>query len=380
MNLHEYQSKNIFAKYGIPIPRGRVAANASEVQQIAEELGSRVVVKSQVLTGGRGKAGGIRLAKSADEAAEMAAHILGMQIKGLQVRRVLIDEAVSIEKEIYLGITNDRAMRRPVMMASSEGGMDIEEVARRSPQKIIKVHIDPLLGLRDYQSRDISHAIDLPREYWRSFKEIARNLWRVYQENDATLVEINPLVITKDRALLALDGKMVIDDNALFRHADLAELRDFDVEAPAEVEARKYGLSYIKLDGEIGCMVNGAGLAMATMDIIKLCGGHPANFLDVGGGASAEKVAAAFRIILSDPHVRAILINIFGGITRGDEVARGILAAIEECNVDVPMVVRLVGTHAEEGLKILSAAKMTTAESLLDAAQKAVSAAKAAQP
>ncbi len=374
MNLHEYQSKNLFSMYGIPIPRGRVTNNAGEAQKIAAELGGKVVVKSQVLVGGRGKAGGIRLAKSAEEAADHTTRILAMQIKGLPVRRVLIDEAVSIEKEIYLGITNDRAMRKPVMMASSEGGMDIEEVARRSPQKIVKVHIDPLLGLRDYQSRDISHSIDLPREYWRGFMEIARNLWRVYQEKDATLVEINPLVITKNHTLLALDGKMVIDDNALFRHADLAELRDFDIEAPAEVEARKHGISYIKLDGEIGCMVNGAGLAMATMDIIKLCGGNPANFLDVGGGASAEKVAAAFRIILSDPNVKAILINIFGGITRGDEVARGILAAIEECRIQIPMVVRLVGTHAEEGLKILSAAKMTTAESLIDAAQKAVSA------
>lgn len=378
MNLHEYQSKSIFSQYGIPIPRGRVAVNAVEAQTIAEEIGGRVVVKSQVLAGGRGKAGGIRLANTAKEAAELASQILGMQIKGLPVRKVLIDEAVNIEKEIYLGITNDRTVRKPVIMASAEGGMDIEEVARRTPSKIIKVHIDPLLGLRDYQSRDIAFGIDLPREYWRAFMEIARQLWTVYQESDAMLVEINPLVITQDHTLLALDGKMAIDDSALFRQAKIAAMRDFDVEAPAEIEARKFGLSYIKLDGEIGCMVNGAGLAMAIMDIIKLCGGNPANFLDVGGGASAEKVAAAFRIILSDPNVKAILINIFGGITRGDEVARGILAAIEECKPTTPMVVRLVGTNADEGLKILGAANMNTAESLLEAAQKAVTLSKAA--
>jgi len=378
MNLHEYQSKSIFSQYGIPIPRGRVAVNAVEAQTIAEEIGGRVVVKSQVLAGGRGKAGGIRLANTAKEAAELASQILGMQIKGLPVRKVLIDEAVNIEKEIYLGITNDRTVRKPVIMASAEGGMDIEEVARRTPSKIIKVHIDPLLGLRDYQSRDIAFGIDLPREYWRAFMEIARQLWTVYQESDAMLVEINPLVITQDHTLLALDGKMAIDDSALFRQAKIAAMRDFDVEAPAEIEARKFGLSYIKLDGEIGCMVNGAGLAMAIMDIIKLCGGNPANFLDVGGGASAEKVAAAFRIILSDPNVKAILINIFGGITRGDEVARGILAAIEECKPTTPMIVRLVGTNADEGLKILGAANMNTAESLLEAAQKAVTLSKAA--
>ncbi len=379
MNLHEYQSKKIFSQYNIPVPRGRVAVSPSEAQQIAEELGGRVVVKSQVLTGGRGKAGGIRLARSAEEAAALATQILAMQIKGLPVRKVLIDETVDIEKEIYLGITNDRAERKPVLMASAEGGMDIEEVARRSPQKILKVHIDPLLGLRDYQARDIALALDLPRDLWRGFMDIARNLWQVYQDHDATLAEINPLVITKDQTLLALDGKMAIDDNALFRHPDLAEMRDNDVEAPPEIEARKFGLSYIKLDGEIGCMVNGAGLAMATMDIIKLCGGNPANFLDVGGGASAEKVAAAFRIILSDPGVKVVLINIFGGITRGDEVARGILAAIEQMKITLPMVVRLVGTNAEEGLKILSAAKMETATSLYDAAQKSVAAVKVIQ-
>ncbi|MHB0988586.1 MAG: ADP-forming succinate--CoA ligase subunit beta [Bellilinea sp.] len=376
MNLHEYQSKQIFARYGIPVPRGRIAVNSDEAKQIAEELGGRVVVKSQVLVGGRGKAGGIRLAKSADEAQELATRILGMEIKGLPVRRVLVDEAVSIEKEIYLGITNDRASRKPVMIASAEGGVDIEEVAARTPDRIIRLHIDPLLGLREYQARDVAVAIDLPKEYWRQFMAVADGLWRVFVENDATLVEINPLVITKEKRLIALDGKMVIDDNALFRRTDIAEKRDLDVEAPEEISARKYGLSYIKLDGQIGCMVNGAGLAMATMDIIKLYGGQPANFLDIGGGAGAEKVAAAFRIILSDPNVCAVLINIFGGITRGDEVARGILAAIDRVKPKVPMIVRLVGTNAEEGRRLLTDANMITAETLADAAEKSVAAAK----
>ncbi|MHB0967234.1 MAG: ADP-forming succinate--CoA ligase subunit beta [Bellilinea sp.] len=376
MNLHEYQSKQIFARYGIPVPRGRIAVNSDEAKQIAEELGGRVVVKSQVLVGGRGKAGGIRLAKSADEAQELATRILGMEIKGLPVRRVLVDEAVSIEKEIYLGITNDRASRKPVMIASAEGGVDIEEVAARTPERIVRLHIDPLLGLREYQSRDVAVAIDLPKEYWRQFMAVADGLWRVFVENDATLVEINPLVITKEKRLVALDGKMVIDDNALFRRSDIAEKRDLDVEAPEEISARKYGLSYIKLDGQIGCMVNGAGLAMATMDIIKLYGGQPANFLDIGGGAGAEKVAAAFRIILSDPNVCAVLINIFGGITRGDEVARGILAAIDQVKPDVPMIVRLVGTNAEEGRRLLADANMITAETLAEAAEKSVAAAK----
>lgn len=376
MKLHEYQSKQIFARYGIPIPKGRVAATAEEAKTIAEELGSRVVIKSQVLVGGRGKAGGIRLAKSPEEARELATQILSMEIKGLPVRKVLVDEAAGISKEIYLGITNDRAARKPVMMASAAGGVDIEEVARTTPEKIIKVHIDPLLGLRDYQARDLAVGIDLPKEHWRTFGQIANGLWQAYLENDATLAEINPLVITADNRLVALDGKMVIDDNALFRHVNLAEMRDLDEEAPSETEARKYGLSYIKLDGNIGCMVNGAGLAMTSMDIIKLFGGEPANFLDIGGGASAEKVAAALRIILSDPNVKAVLFNVFGGITRGDEVARGILAALDEVKTNVPMVIRLVGTNAEEGRQILANAKMITAETLAEAAQKAVAVAR----
>jgi succinyl-CoA synthetase beta subunit len=375
MKLHEYQSKQLFARYHVPIPRGRVASTALEAKHIAEELGGRVVIKSQVLVGGRGKAGGIRLAKNPSEAEDLATQILGMEIKGLPVRKVLVDEAANIDKEIYLGITNDRAARKPVMMASSEGGVDIEEVARETPEKIIRVHIDPLLGLRDYQARDIAAGIDLPREHWRSFGQIAHGLWNAYLRSDANLAEINPLVITADNRLLAVDGKMVLDDNALFRQPELADMRDLDVEDQSEIEARKYGLSFIKLDGNIGCMVNGAGLAMTTMDIIKLFGGEPANFLDIGGGAGSEKVSAALRIILSDPNVKAVLFNIFGGITRGDEVARGILIALDEVKPKVPMVIRLVGTNAEEGRQLLAEANMITAETLADAAKKAVAAA-----
>jgi succinyl-CoA synthetase beta subunit len=375
MKLHEYQSKQLFSNYGIPIPSGRVATNAADAKRIAEELGGSVVIKSQVLVGGRGKAGGIRLAKSPQEAENLATQILGMEIRGYPVDKILVDEAANIEKEIYLGITNDRAARKPVMMASSAGGVEIEQVAKETPEKIFKVHIDPLLGLRDYQARDLAVGIDLPREHWRLFGKIGRGLWKAYLSSDASLAEINPLVITSQNQLLAVDGKMVLDDNAMFRHPDLAEMRDVDVEPESETEARKYSLSFIKLDGYIGCMVNGAGLAMATMDIIKLNGGEPANFLDIGGGASSEKVAAALRIILSDANVKAVLFNIFGGITRGDEVARGILAALKEVNTEVPMVIRLVGTNAEEGRQILSEARMITAETLVDAAKKAINAA-----
>ncbi len=376
MKLHEYQSKNIFSKFGIPIPKGRVATTAQEAKQIAEELGGRVVVKSQVLVGGRGKAGGVKLAKDPGEAEQLATQILGMEIKGLPVRKVLVDEASAIDQEIYFAITDDRASKKPVLIASAAGGIDIEEVAAKTPEKIIKVYIDPLLGLREYQARDVAVAIDLPRDHWKDFTKIAMGLWEVYKGTDASLAEINPLVITKDKKMIALDGKMMIDDNALFRQPELTEMRDTDEDAPAEIEARKYGLSFIKLDGNIGCMVNGAGLAMTSMDVIKLFGGEPANFLDVGGGAGAEKVAAAMRIILTDPNVKAVLFNIFGGITRCDEVARGILVAMDEVKPKVPMVVRLVGTNAEEGRALLENANMITAETLADAAKKAVAAAK----
>jgi succinyl-CoA synthetase beta subunit len=376
MKLHEYQSKTIFSKYGIPIPKGRVAATAQEAKQIAEELGGRIVIKAQVLAGGRGKAGGVKLAKDPAEAEQLAAQILGMEIKGLPVRKVLVDEASAIDQEIYFSITNDRAAKKPVMIASAAGGIDIEEVAAKTPDKIIKSHIDPLLGLREYQARDVAVAIDLPREYMKDFVKVAMGLWEVYKATDATLAEINPLVITKDKKLVALDGKMMIDDSALFRQPELNEMRDTDEDDPSEIEARKYGLSFIKLDGNIGCMVNGAGLAMTSMDVIKLFGGEPANFLDIGGGAGADKVAAAMRIILTDPNVKAVLFNIFGGITRCDVVARGILVAMDEVKPKVPMVVRLVGTNAEEGRKLLQNANMITAETLADAAKKSVEAAK----
>ncbi|MFV9673775.1 MAG: ADP-forming succinate--CoA ligase subunit beta [Anaerolineales bacterium] len=376
MKLHEYQSKQLFAEHGIPIPHGQMTMNASEAKSIAEELGGRVVVKSQVLVGGRGKAGGIRVVNTAEEAEEAATQILGMKIKDLPVRKVLIDEAVDIKTEIYLGITNDRTRRCPVMIASAEGGVEIEEVAKTHPDKIVRVWIDPLLGLRDYQARYLAACTEMPRENWREFMSITKGLYQTFMQTDATLAEINPLVITGEKGLMALDGKMVLDDNGLFRHPELAEMRDLDEEAAEEREARKYGLSYVKLGGEIGCMVNGAGLAMATMDVIHHYGGSPANFLDIGGGASAEKVAAAIQIIIRDPNVKAVLFNIFGGITRGDEVARGILAALEKTPTKLPMVVRLVGTNAEEGRHLLAKADMETAVSLADAAQKAIAAAK----
>lgn len=379
MKLHEYRSKQLFAEHGIPIPRGKVTTTSQEAKQIARELGGRVVIKSQVLVGGRGKAGGIRLVHTPEEAEEVAAEVLGMRIKGLPVRKILVDEAADINSEIYLGVTNDRAARCPVMIASAEGGVEIEEVARTHPHKIVRSHIDPLLGMRDHQARYLAASIELPRDLWRAFIAIARGLYETYTMTDASLAEINPLVITADNRLIALDGKIVLDDNALYRHAELAEMRDIDEEAPAEREAQAYGLSYVNLDGTIGCMVNGAGLAMATMDVIKLFGGEPANFLDIGGGASAEKVSAALRLILKDGNVKAVLLNIFGGITRCDEVARGILAALKEFESELPMVVRLVGTNEEEGRKILEDAKMVTASSLADAARKAVAFSKGEQ-
>ena len=377
MKLHEYQSKRIFAKYGVPIPEGDVATTASEARQIARRLGGPVVIKSQVLVGGRGKAGGIKLAKDEDEAESLADGILGMTIKGLSVDKVLVDQAADIREEIYLGITIDRTQRKPVMMASSEGGVEIEEVAKATPEKIFKLAIDPAMGLMDYQARNLAFDLGMRRAFIRQFTTIAQGLYRAFVESDASLAEINPLVVSGDDKLLAVDGKIVLDDNALFRHKDLAELRDIQEEAEAERQARQAGLSYVKLDGEIGCMVNGAGLAMATMDIIKLYGAEPANFLDIGGGAKSDKVAAALGIILSDPNVKAVLLNIFGGITRCDEVARGILEALEAVPTEVPMVARLVGTNEEEGRQILAEAQMETAKSLAEAAQTAVALARA---
>jgi succinyl-CoA synthetase beta subunit len=376
VKLHEYQSKRIFAQYGVPIPRGDVAATAEQAREIAARLGGRVVIKSQVLVGGRGKAGGIRLAGGPDEAEAVADQILGMRIKGLTVKKVLVDEAADIAKEIYLGIVIDRGKRRPVVIASAEGGVEIEEVARSTPERIVKIPVDPFLGLQAYQGRELAFGIGLAKELVPEFVRIAQGLYGAFVGCDASLAEINPLVVTGQSKLLALDGKMLLDDNALFRHFELAEMRDADEETPEEQEARRHGLSYVKLDGEIGCMVNGAGLAMATMDMTKLYGGSPANFLDIGGGAQADKVAAALRIILSDPHVKAVLYNIFGGITRCDEVARGILTALREVPTRVPMVARLVGTNEEEGRRILAEANMITAATLTEAAQKAVAAAR----
>ncbi len=372
MKLQEYQSKRVFAKYGVPIPKGEVATTPEEVRAIAQNFGKPVVVKSQVLVGGRGKAGGVKLAKDPNEAEEVARQILGMKIKGLTVKKVLVDEAADIKNEIYLGAVIDRNNQRVVMMASSEGGVEIEEVARVSPEKIIKVAVNPFLGLQGFQARQLAFGIGLDKSLVGQFTKIAQGLYNAFIGSDASLAEINPLVVTGEGKLLAVDGKMVLDDNGLFRHPELAEMRDVEEESPYEVEARKYGLSYVQLDGTIGCMVNGAGLAMATMDVIKLFGGEPANFLDIGGGAQADKVAAALRIILSEEKVNAVLVNIFGGITRADEVAKGILQALKEVNTDVPMVARLVGTNEEEGRKILAEANMVTATSLAEAAQKAV--------
>nr|WP_290668261.1 ADP-forming succinate--CoA ligase subunit beta [Ardenticatena sp.] len=374
MKLHEYQSKQIFGRFGIPVPNGKVADTPEAARQIAQELGGPVVVKAQVLVGGRGKAGGVKLAKTPDDAEARAKEILGMQIKSLPVKKVLIDPAADIREELYLGVVLDRAARRVAVMASAAGGVDIEEVAATTPEKIITVRVDPLIGLADYQARQLAYGIGLKdKKQVGQFVKIVKALYQVFIDTDASLAEINPLAIVGDEGtLMALDGKIVLDDNALFRHPDLAEMRDESEETPAEREARLNGLSYVDLDGTIGCLVNGAGLAMATMDVIKLFGGEPANFLDIGGGARAEKVAAALRIILSDPKVRAVLVNIFGGITRGDEVARGIVQAIEEIKPNVPFVVRVVGTNAEEARKILESANMITAETLAEAAQKAV--------
>ncbi len=380
MNLHEFQAKRLFAEHGIPIPRGEVAYTPEEARQIAQDLGGKAVVKAQVLTGGRGKAGGVKVAQSPDEAQANAQAILGMQIKGLTVNKVLVDElAPGIQQELYLATLIDRGQRRPMIMASAAGGMDIEQVAEETPEKIHIVHVDPMLGVRGYQTTYLAKSMGLPRELWGDFNKIVTGLYECFRTNDASLTEINPLIITGEDKLMALDGKMSIDDNALSRHPRLAEMRDVEEEPAAEAEARATGLTFIQLDGNIGCMVNGAGLAMATMDIIKLYGGEPANFLDIGGGARADQVATALRLILSDPKVEAVLFNIFGGITRGDEVARGILAALEQIDTEVPMVVRLAGTNAQEGLALLAEADMMTAATLSEAAQKAVAAAKASR-
>lgn len=379
MKLHEYQARDLLAKYGIPVTRGGVAVTPGEARAVAESIGGPVVVKAQVFVGGRGKAGGVKLADTPEQAEQAASQILGMSIKGLTVEKVLVAEAITYTREIYLSAILDRAAKRVTMIASAEGGVEIEEVARTNPDAIIKIPAHPHLGLLDFQARELAFGIGLTDgKQARQFAQIASALYRVFVESDASLAEINPLVIRTDGALQALDSKVLLDDSALFRHPDLAALRDSSDEPEAELRAREADLTYIKLDGSIGCMVNGAGLAMATMDVVKLYGGEPANFLDIGGGAGKEKVKAALQIILADPNVKAVMFNIFGGITRVDEVARGIVAALEEVQTDVPMVARLTGTNEEEGRRILAASRLIPAATLAEAAEKAVAAAHSA--
>ncbi len=383
MKVHEYQAKEILRRYGVPTPRGVVVDNPEDARQAATTLGGRVVVKAQIHAGGRGKGGGVKLAKDAGEAAELTKKIVGMTLvthqtgpEGRVVRKVLVEEALNIDKELYLGITLDRRLGMAVVMASKQGGMEIEEVAEKDPAAIHREPIDAVLGALPFQARSIAYALSLTGVAWKQCVDFVQKLMRCYIETDASLVEINPLLVTKEGDVLALDCKMTFDDNALFRHKDIVEMRDLHEEDPLEVEASKHGLNYIKLEGSVGCMVNGAGLAMATMDIVKLAGGEPANFLDVGGGASAEQVKNAFRIILSDKNVKAILINIFGGIMRGDRIAEGVVSASREIGLPVPVVVRLEGTNVELGKKILaeSGLPLITADGMWDAAQKVVAA------
>ena len=382
MKIHEYQAKQILKKYGLEVPKGDVAFSAREAAAVATRLGGKVVLKAQVHAGGRGKGGGIKVAADAAEAEILAAKLIGMTLvtpqtgaAGKKVRRLLVEETLAIGRELYLGMTLDRARGVPVMMACAEGGMEIEEVAARDPKAIAIEAIDPLVGLRPYQSRALAYALGLSGDQVGRAHALMTGLARLYEATDAALVEINPLVVTADGAsLLALDAKMSFDDNALFRHPEIRELRDPDEEDPLEVEATSHSLNYIKLDGSIGCMVNGAGLAMATMDIIKHVGGAPANFLDVGGGANAGQVAAAFRILVADPSVKAVLINIFGGILRVDVLARGVIEAVKQVGVTVPVVVRLEGTNVDEGRRLIAEAGLgfTLATDMLDAAQRVV--------
>jgi succinyl-CoA synthetase beta subunit len=387
MNIHEYQAKQILEKYGVPIPKGKMIEKAEDAKDAAREIGGNIwVVKAQIHAGGRGKGGGVKLARSLDEVEKYASEIIGMNLithqtgpAGKLVKKAYIEGGIDIKKELYLGMVLDRAKELPVMMASTEGGVEIEKVAAETPEKIIKVEIDPLTGFQGYHARELAFGLNLSKEQIKEFGKFAKALYNVYTLNDASLVEINPLVLTADDKFIALDAKMGFDDNSLFRHKDISEMRDFDEEDPAEIEAGNYGLSYVKLDGEVGCMVNGAGLAMSTMDIIKLEGGEPANFLDVGGKASASTVAKGFEIILKDPNVKAILVNIFGGIVRCDRIANGILEATETTRVEVPIVVRLDGTNAKEAIEIIGDSNLSniiSATDLGDAARKVVKAAK----
>ena len=384
MKIHEYQAKGILRKFNVPVPEGKVAFSAADARKIAEELGGgTVVVKAQIHAGGRGKGGGVKLAKNPGEAEEIAGKILGMNLVthqtgpgGKIVRRILVEQGLQIERELYAGIVLDRAKSQLVFMVSTEGGVEIEKVAAETPEKILKEWIDPAVGFMPFQARKLAFGLGLVRDQFKNGVRFLTALYNAYNAVDASLAEINPLVVTNDGKVLALDAKINIDDNALFRHKDIVELRDLDEEEPLEVEASKYDLNYIKLDGDVGCMVNGAGLAMATMDLIKLAGGEPANFLDVGGGASAETVENGFKIILSDPNVKAVLINIFGGIVRCDRVATGVVSAAKKIGVKVPMIVRLAGTNAEQAGQILneSGLKFLVANSFQDAAQRVVEA------
>ncbi len=373
MNVHEYQAAAILSRYGVPVNRGETATTADEVAEIATRFGGVVAVKSQVHTGGRGKAGGIAIAKNPADARAAGGRIIGMDIRGHTVNTVLV--GAEIEKEYYLGVVLDRPRRQVLVMASAEGGVDIEEVAATSPEKIVKINLDPMLGLHDYQARALGFALGIEPTKIGGFAKIVTSLVKAYLGEDATLAEINPLIMTRSGEWLALDSKMSFDDNALFRHPDQEDLRDLAEENAVELEARRSGISFVKLDGNIGCIVNGAGLAMATMDAVKLQGGEPANFLDVGGGANAAQVAKAFRLVTSDPNVRAILINIFGGITRGDVVANGIREALGQVEVKLPIVVRLSGTNAEEGRKLLDEAGLHAVDTMDDAARQVVAAA-----
>jgi succinyl-CoA synthetase beta subunit len=386
MKVHEYQAKSLLARYDVAIPKGEVAATPEEAREIAKRLGGAAVVKAQIHAGGRGKGGGIRVAKDPDQAFEHARAILGMTLvtpqtgaAGRIVRKVLVEEALDLDRELYLGVTLDRSRAVPVVIASRAGGMEIEEVAAKDPSAVLREPADPFLGLFPFQARRLAFALGLTGDSFREGVSLMQSLFRAYVDTDSSLAEVNPLLVTRDGRVLALDAKMTFDDNALFRHSDIREMRDLSEEEPLEVEASKFGLNYIKLDGSVGCMVNGAGLAMATMDLVKLAGGEPANFLDVGGGANEEQVKNAFRIILSDSNVRAILINIFGGIMRCDVIAKGVVAAVREMGLTLPVVVRLEGTNVDEGKRILSESGLavTPAEGLADAAGKAVAAAAA---
>jgi succinyl-CoA synthetase beta subunit len=385
MNIHEYQAKELLKRFGVPVPRGRMASTAREAGAIARELGGTCVVKAQIHAGGRGKAGGVKLAKSAEEAEKIAGDLLGKTLvthqtgpEGREVRRLLVEEGLPIEREFYLGMVLDRAVSRVTVIASPEGGVEIEEVARRSPEKILKEVIDPAVGLLPFQCRRLAYSLGLRQSEVGSFTALLQALARAFVDLDCSLAEINPFARTKDGKLLALDAKINIDNNALFRRPEIESLRDLNEEDPKEYEASKLGLSYISLDGNIGCMVNGAGLAMATMDIIKLSGGEPANFLDVGGGATKDRVIEAFKIILSDRRVKGVLVNIFGGIMRCDVIAEGIVEAARSVQVSVPLVVRLQGTNVDQGRKILSESGLaiTPAETMGEAAEKIVKAVK----